>query len=360
MLNHRRQIEELIGSIDPMRYGKERNFIHGPVSRLSPYISRGFLTPIELYTKLRGRFSASALRPFLFQMAWREYFNEVWQKRHHKLYLPVKTGIRVELRSGMPVAFRDSKTGVAALDQALLQLQEHGYIHNHLRLYLAMTWIHYARCSWQEGAKWMYYHLNDHDPASNFFSWQWVAGCFSSKIYLANQAGINHFTQSSQKGTFLENEPGNFIPDVLECIQQFEFKTVLPAKVHPVINPAIPTLLYSPFSINPEWRSEVEANRILILDPRLFDQFPVSGRVLQWIIDLARSIPGLQIFSGSPEELKISDQSEIFYIRHPLSIDFPGEAECLPPLFPFPTDVSGSFFRYWKSVEKGLKKTAEF
>jgi deoxyribodipyrimidine photo-lyase len=289
-------------------------------------------------------------------MAWREYFNEVWQKRHSNLLLPVKSDFTQDYRQGIPAAFLNSTTGIKALDQGIAQLQQDGYIHNHLRLYLAMLWIHYARCTWQEGGRWMYYHLNDHDPASNFFSWQWVAGCFSSKKYLANQSGINHFTQSIQKGSFLEHEPGAAIPESLEPLMQIELKTILPPKIQPTINPSVPTLLYSPFSLNPDWRAKQEANRILVLDPLMFEKYPVSDRVLRWIMDLAGSIQDMQVFAGKPRELTVKTGGEIYYIRHPLNLNFPGKAESLPELFPFPTDASGSFFRYWKSVEKGLKK----
>jgi hypothetical protein len=92
----------------------------------------------------------------------------------------------------------------------------------------------------------------------------------------------------------------------------------------------------------------------------MFEKFPVSDRVLRWIIDLAASIPGMQVFAGKPQELTVTTGGEIYYIPHPLNQNFPGRAEYLPELFPFPTDASGSFFKYWKSVEKGLKKTGDF
>jgi deoxyribodipyrimidine photo-lyase len=50
----------------------------------------------------------------------------------------------------------------------------------------------------------MYYNLLDGDWASNALSWQWVADTFSSKKYIANQENINTYTNSKQRGTYLD------------------------------------------------------------------------------------------------------------------------------------------------------------
>ena len=38
------EILQLIEAIDPIKYGKTRNYMNGAVSRLSPYISRGVIS----------------------------------------------------------------------------------------------------------------------------------------------------------------------------------------------------------------------------------------------------------------------------------------------------------------------------
>ena len=44
----RRRADELLTRIQPQRYGKGRNFLDGPVTRLSPYIRHGVLTLAEV------------------------------------------------------------------------------------------------------------------------------------------------------------------------------------------------------------------------------------------------------------------------------------------------------------------------
>ncbi|MGA0023006.1 MAG: deoxyribodipyrimidine photo-lyase, partial [Vulcanococcus sp.] len=55
----RHQAEQLLSRIQPARYAKGRNFLDGPVTRLSPYIRHGALSLAEVrdavFAKLRSR-----------------------------------------------------------------------------------------------------------------------------------------------------------------------------------------------------------------------------------------------------------------------------------------------------------------
>ena len=44
----RRQAEALLGKVKPERYAKARNFLSGPVTRLSPYIRHGAISLAEV------------------------------------------------------------------------------------------------------------------------------------------------------------------------------------------------------------------------------------------------------------------------------------------------------------------------
>ena len=63
-------------------------------------------------------------------------------------------------------------------------------MHNHARLWLASYLVHIRKVHWRSGADWMYSHLLDGDIASNYLSWQWVAGTASSKPYLFNATNV--------------------------------------------------------------------------------------------------------------------------------------------------------------------------
>ena len=76
----------------------------------------------------------------------------------------------------MPKAVVEANTTIDAIDEAINELYQNGYMHNHMRMYLASLCCNIAKCHWKHPAKWMYFYLLDGDLASNTLSWQWVAG----------------------------------------------------------------------------------------------------------------------------------------------------------------------------------------
>ena len=107
-------------------------------------------------------------------------------------------------------AIIEAETGIEAVDQAIIELYQTGYMHNHMRMYVASICCNIANSHWLQPAKWMYSHLLDGDLASNQLSWQWIAGSFSNKKYFANQDNINTYFRSTQKGTFLDVDYDHF------------------------------------------------------------------------------------------------------------------------------------------------------
>jgi deoxyribodipyrimidine photo-lyase len=86
----------------------------------------------------------------------------------------------------MPEDILNAKTGSSFIDACINDLVQTGYLHNHIRMYLASYVVHFRKTKWQAGAHWFLEHLLDGDEASNNFSWQWVASTFSNKPYIFN------------------------------------------------------------------------------------------------------------------------------------------------------------------------------
>ena len=73
--------------------------------------------------------------------------------------------------------------------------------------------------------------------------------------------------------------------------------TRLPESDAYILNPLKPLCIYTDYFINPEWKSDIEANRILVLSPSHFERFPVSEKVIDFIIRLAKdNISGIHVF----------------------------------------------------------------
>ena len=65
-------------------------------------------------------------------------------------------------------------------------------------------------------------------------------------------------------------------------------ETILPPNLDIILDPTLPLVIYTDYSIRPDWMQDREANRILVLAPAHFERFPVSPRVIEFILSLAK------------------------------------------------------------------------
>ncbi len=65
------------------------------------------------------------------------------------------------LTTAMPDALGSATTGIEVIDLAIQMLYETGYMHNHLRMYIAGIACNMSGAHWRTPSKWMYYHLLD-------------------------------------------------------------------------------------------------------------------------------------------------------------------------------------------------------
>lgn len=359
------EILKRIDEIDPIEYAKSRNYVNGSVTFLSPYISRGVISTKKIIdTLLEKGFTSEQSQKLIQELAWREYFQRVWQQLEDDIFDDIKrthTGVN---NRQIPAALVNAATGIESIDKSINELYQTGYMHNHLRMYVASIATNVARSYWDMPSRWMYYHLLDGDIASNTCSWQWVAGSFSTKQYFANLENINKYTGSKQVNSFLDKPydelPMQNIPVHLTTLTSPELVTCLPEKKIPLLNEHFPTLLYTSYNLDPEWRKDIEANRILVLEPSHFRQFPVSDKVLAFILQLAYNIEGIQVFVGEVNEIPGLNNSRAIYSKeHPAFKHFPGIKDERDWLFPEVKGFHNSFFSYWKRCERYLRKMAK-
>lgn len=346
-------ILERIAAIDPVAYGRTRNFESGSVTRLSPYISRGVISTRMVYEAVMRRGYASYnLEKFVQELCWRDYFQRVAQERTGEF-------IFKDPASPVPVAIMRGVTGIEAVDRCIDDLYRTGYMHNHMRMYVASIATNIAGFPWPGPARWMYYHLLDADFASNNGSWRWVCGANGRKKYFANQENINRYFNSRQQGGFLDHDYA-FLesmtpPAAIAEAAPFEAVTMLPDTPAPVIKPHLPILVYNAYNLDPRWHQDEDATRILLLEPEHFRQFPMSPRTLDFILALTRNIPGIQVYTGPFDALKkLSGDIPIHYKEHPLNRHYRGVEEARDWIAPQVSGYYPSFFAYWKKVARQL------
>ena len=362
-----------IDAIDPKHYAKSRNYIDGGVSFLSPYISRGVISTKVVYQRLKDKgISLFHMEKFVQELAWRDFWQRQWQHHGAAINQDLKRAQEEVQRYGIPEAVVQAKTGIQAIDQAIKDLYSSGYMHNHLRMYVSSLVCNVAKCHWHQPAQWMFHHLLDGDWASNALSWQWVAGSNSNKKYWANQENINHFCRTSQNGSYLDKTydalPAQESPSELTHVADLtqiladtpESKTKYSSfKLSADKNQEAPSTLcvYTPYNLDPNWCSELDAKRVLLLDEAYLQTYPISPKVLDFIIELGQAnIPELAVVFGSFDTLKTAFPNSAIYIKeHPAfsyNADVIDSRDWLAPEAPY----KGSFFSYWKGVRKILVK----
>ncbi len=354
-----KKILEQIECIDPKKYAKTRNYIDGAVTYLSPYLSRGVISLAQVKNSILKKYKPYEAEKLLQELAWREYWQRVWENIGDKIFTDIKQPQPNVAHFKMVTALENATTGISAIDLSIQQLHTTGYMHNHCRMYTASIACNIANAYWLTPSKWMYYHLLDGDLASNSLSWQWVASSFSSKKYYCNQENINKYTGSNQRNTFLdvsyEDLPTMEIPEILQHKSNFVGVTSLPIKVNINIDNALPVLVYNSYNVDTVWHSNENANRVLLLEPSHFNNFPVSDRVLSFVIDLAKNVEGIQVFVGEFYELQQQvNGAKIYFKKHPAFTHYKGIAENYDYMFPQVSGYFNSFFSYWKKCEKFL------
>jgi deoxyribodipyrimidine photo-lyase len=402
MTVHADKVQSLLSAIDVKRYGKTRNYVSGSVSELGPYVSRGVISTRMVWTYLLQRgHSFEEMFGFVQQLAWRDFFQRVWQGLGDGINEDIRREQEGVLHRVFPAAIAAGNTGIEGIDVGIQRLLSTGYMHNHLRMYTAFLTANLAGAHWRLPAQWMYAHLLDGDWGSNALSWQWVSGTFSNKKYIANQENINRYTHTNQRGTYLDMEYETLaeepVPEVLkptlqaaealpfsECdatsLQLAVTKYGLPmfglgssmkenallensqfenaSLENQVVGNRI--VIHNYYQLDPLFQSSLTGTRLLLLEPSVFERYPIASHCIDFMLALAMEIPNVQVFVGEFDDLVGAlgpfGHVEIVYQEHPLNRHYRGNEIPRDWLAPEVEGSFSSFFSYWKKVEKSLRK----
>ncbi len=212
-------IENLNKFVDQhlIEYSKLRNFDYGPdnrsnISCLSPYITHGVISELEVIKKSLSKFSFSKNEKFIQEVLWRTYWKGWLELRPNVWidYLNELIKIREEFKDNQNYKNAiEGNTNIECFNEWVKELKETNYLHNHARMWFASIWIFTLDLPWQLGAEFFMKHLYDGDVASNTLGWRWVAGIQTQgKNYLASEWNIKKFTNNRFSNIKLnENAP---------------------------------------------------------------------------------------------------------------------------------------------------------
>jgi hypothetical protein len=186
-------------------YSRLRNFDYGPnnrsnISCLSPYITHGIISELEVIKKSLDKFSFSKNEKFIQEVLWKTYWKgwlelrpAVWTD-----YLNELKKIREEFKDNADYKKAiEGDTNLECFNEWVKELKENNYLHNHARMWFASIWVFTLDLPWQLGAEFFMKHLYDGDAAANTLGWRWVAGIQTQgKNYLASEWNIKKFTNN--------------------------------------------------------------------------------------------------------------------------------------------------------------------
>lgn len=174
-------IENAIG-----RYQDHRDFpaIAG-TSSLSPYFAVGALSPrqaiaaVLAHTHGEWEGGNAGANCWISELIWREFYQHVvvdYPKVCKRKAMQGHTeAFPWQYDKALFAAWCEGKTGIPIVDAAMRQLNETGWMHNRLRMVVAMFLTKNCQIDWRWGEDYFMSRLIDGDFAANNGGWQWSA-----------------------------------------------------------------------------------------------------------------------------------------------------------------------------------------
>ena len=214
-------------------YSRLRNFDYGPdnrsnISCLSPYITHGVISELEVIKKSLSKFSFLKTEKFIQEVLWRTYWKGWLELRPNVWidYINELKKIREEFKNNSNYKNAiEGNTNIECFNEWVNELKENNYLHNHTRMWFASIWIFTLDLPWQLGAEFFMKHLYDGDAAANTLGWRWVAGIQTQgKNYLASEWNIKKFTNNRFNNIKLNENAPPKISNKTYSPSKFEFK----------------------------------------------------------------------------------------------------------------------------------------
>ncbi len=165
-------------------YKNERDFPAKPgTSQLSAYLAAGVVSPRQcLHAALQsnqGEFESGDIGAITWinELLWREFYKHILvgypRVSRHRAFRPETEAVPWRNAPEDLAAWQEARTGLPIIDAAMRQLLETGWMHNRLRMVVAMFLTKNLLIDWREGERFFMRHLIDGDLAANNGGWQW-------------------------------------------------------------------------------------------------------------------------------------------------------------------------------------------
>ncbi|KAI8805757.1 deoxyribodipyrimidine photo-lyase type I [Cladochytrium replicatum] len=154
-------------------------------SKLSPYLAAGVLSGRQCIIAARnangGKLGSGkdGLVTWISEVVWREFYRHIFvsfeRVSKYRPFLAATEGVEWIYDDAKFKSWCEGKTGYPIVDAGMRQLNETGWMHNRLRMIVAMFLTKDLLIDWRQGERYFMNHLIDGDWASNNGGWQWAA-----------------------------------------------------------------------------------------------------------------------------------------------------------------------------------------
>lgn len=196
-------------------YQEQRDFPAEPgTSQLSAYLAAGVISPRQcLHAAMsnnRGEFDggSSGVQTWVNELLWREFYKHILvgypQVSRHRAFRQHTEALPWRNAPDDLKAWEEGRTGFPLIDAAMRQMLATGWMHNRLRMVVAMFLTKNLLIDWRLGERYFMRHLIDGDLAANNGGWQWSASTGTDSVPYFRL--FNPITQSQRfdsKGVFI-------------------------------------------------------------------------------------------------------------------------------------------------------------
>ncbi len=226
------------------RYKDDRDVpgVNG-TSTLSPYLAVGCVSPRQCVRSAMaanaGRLESTSPGPtaWIGEIIWREFYRHVLV--HHpricmgRAFKPATERVPWLHNDEHLRAWQQGRTGVPIVDAAMRQLLQTGWMHNRLRMIVAMYLSKDLFLDWRLGEGHFMKHLVDGDLASNNGGWQWSASTGTDAApYFRIYNPVVQSQRFDPDGNFIRS----FVPE-LRALRGDEIHD--PSKIPPLVRAAL-------------------------------------------------------------------------------------------------------------------------
>ncbi len=174
-----KRLDEFVGS-NINHYKERRDFpAQSGTSSLSPYLASGVISVRTCWEKAGSLGNNEAVYTWKNELLWRDFYKYVMVHFPHvctnKAWNPKYDSIAWRYDEEEFARWTRGQTGFPLVDAAMRQLLERGWMHNRLRMVVAMFLSKNLLIDWRWGERWFMQHLIDGDFSANNGGWQWSA-----------------------------------------------------------------------------------------------------------------------------------------------------------------------------------------